>query len=63
VDILDHLSVEVDLVSSRGNAHRIRRARRAWEVLATSTVRDLVAGSGIVFADRGQRELKGAPGM
>jgi pimeloyl-ACP methyl ester carboxylesterase len=29
------------------------------EVLASSTVRDLVAGSGIQFEDRGERELKG----
>ncbi len=29
------------------------------EVLATSTVRDLVAGSGIEFADRGWHDLKG----
>jgi class 3 adenylate cyclase len=28
----------------------------------TSTVRDLVAGSGFTFADQGERELKGIPG-
>jgi class 3 adenylate cyclase len=32
------------------------------EVLVTSTVRDLVAGSGIEFADRGHHTLKGVPG-
>ena len=32
------------------------------EVLASSTVRDLVAGSGIEFEDRGEHELKGIPG-
>jgi class 3 adenylate cyclase len=32
------------------------------EVLVTSTVRDLVAGSGIEFEDRGARALKGVPG-
>ncbi len=32
------------------------------EVLASSTVKDLVAGSGIVFEDRGARPLKGVPG-
>jgi class 3 adenylate cyclase/esterase/lipase len=32
------------------------------EVLVTSTVRDLVAGSGIEFADRGVHTLKGIPG-
>ena len=32
------------------------------EVLVSSTVKDLVAGSGIEFADRGSHELKGIPG-
>ncbi len=32
------------------------------EVLVSSTVKDLVAGSGIAFAERGARELKGIPG-
>jgi len=32
------------------------------EVLVSSTVRDLVVGSGIEFAERGTRELKGVPG-
>jgi class 3 adenylate cyclase len=32
------------------------------EVLVTSTVRDLVAGSGIEFRDRGRHALKGIPG-
>ena len=32
------------------------------EVLVSSTVRDLVAGSGIAFEDRGPHELKGVPG-
>ncbi len=32
------------------------------EVLVSSTVKDLVAGSGIAFHDRGLRELKGIPG-
>jgi class 3 adenylate cyclase/pimeloyl-ACP methyl ester carboxylesterase len=32
------------------------------EVMVTSTVRDLVAGSGIEFTDRGVHELKGVPG-
>jgi class 3 adenylate cyclase len=31
------------------------------EVLVSSTVKDLVAGSGITFADRGSRVLKGVP--
>jgi class 3 adenylate cyclase len=33
------------------------------EVLVTRTVRDLVAGSGIAFEDRGEHELKGVPDL
>ncbi len=32
------------------------------EVLVSRTVTDLVAGSGMTFVDRGERELKGVPG-
>jgi class 3 adenylate cyclase len=32
------------------------------EVLVSSTVKDLVAGSGINFSERGEHELKGVPG-
>ncbi len=32
------------------------------EVLVSSTVRDLVAGSGIPFEERGRHSLKGVPG-
>jgi len=32
------------------------------EVVVSSTVKDLVAGSGIEFADRGPHELKSIPG-
>jgi class 3 adenylate cyclase len=32
------------------------------EVVVSSTVKDLVAGSGIAFSDRGAAELKGVPG-
>jgi len=31
-------------------------------VLVSSTVKDLVVGSGIDFEDRGEHELKGVPG-
>jgi class 3 adenylate cyclase len=31
------------------------------EILASSTVRDLVAGSGIGFVDAGRHDLKGVP--
>ena len=43
-------------------AARIMAAAGAGEVLASSTVRDLAAGSGLTFEDRGVRELKGVPG-
>ncbi len=31
------------------------------EVLASQTVKDLTAGSGLVFEDAGEHELKGVP--
>lgn len=41
---------------------RISAAAGRGEVLVSSTVRDLVAGSGLLFEERGERELKGIPG-
>ncbi|HET7686005.1 MAG TPA: adenylate/guanylate cyclase domain-containing protein [Candidatus Limnocylindria bacterium] len=41
---------------------RISSLADAGEVLVSSTVRDLVAGSSLVFEDRGSHELKGIPG-
>jgi class 3 adenylate cyclase len=41
---------------------RIGALAKADEVLVSSTVTDLVVGSGITFVDRGVRELKGVPG-
>jgi pimeloyl-ACP methyl ester carboxylesterase len=41
---------------------RVASHARPGEVLVSSTVKDLVAGSGIRFDDRGARELKGVPG-
>jgi class 3 adenylate cyclase len=41
---------------------RIAAAAGAGEVFVSQTVKDLVAGTGIAFADRGERELKGVPG-
>ncbi len=32
------------------------------EVLVSSTVRDLVVGSGLTLTDRGEHDLKGVPG-
>jgi pimeloyl-ACP methyl ester carboxylesterase len=41
---------------------RIGSAAAAGEVLVSSSVMDLVAGSGITFRDRGEHTLKGVPG-
>jgi class 3 adenylate cyclase len=41
---------------------RVAANAKANEVLVSQTVRDLVAGSGIVLDDRGSYELKGIPG-
>jgi pimeloyl-ACP methyl ester carboxylesterase len=41
---------------------RVAGAARPGEVLVSGTVRDLVAGSGIGFTDRGTHALKGVPG-
>jgi class 3 adenylate cyclase len=42
---------------------RVSARAAAGEVLVSQTVKDLVAGSGIAFADRGLAELKGVPGQ
>jgi class 3 adenylate cyclase len=41
---------------------RVMSHAAGGELLASGTVRDLVAGSGVTFADRGVTELKGVPG-
>ncbi|HEY1359426.1 MAG TPA: adenylate/guanylate cyclase domain-containing protein [Thermoleophilaceae bacterium] len=41
---------------------RVAAKAEPGEVLVSSTVRDLVIGSGLDFADRGEHELKGVPG-
>ncbi len=41
---------------------RVAARAAPGEVLVSNTVKDLVAGSGIGFADRGVAELKGVPG-
>ena len=43
-------------------ASRVMSAAAPGEVLVSGTLRDIVAGSGLQFRDRGQRELKGVPG-
>ena len=42
---------------------RVSARAAAGEVLVSQTVKDLVAGSGITFEDRGLEELKGVPGQ
>jgi class 3 adenylate cyclase len=41
---------------------RVMAKAKADEVLASSTVKDLVVGSGLQFADRGMHTFKGVPG-
>src|SRR6266540_1499265 len=41
---------------------RVASLAGAGEILVSRTVKDLVAGSGIEFQDRGEHELKGVPG-
>jgi pimeloyl-ACP methyl ester carboxylesterase len=42
-------------------AARVRELAKPGEILVSSTVKDLVAGSGIVFANRGIQVLRGVP--
>ena len=41
---------------------RVAGEARSGEVLVSQTVKDLVAGSGLAFEERGATELKGVPG-
>jgi class 3 adenylate cyclase len=41
---------------------RVAAQAQPGEVLVSQTVKDLVAGSGIEFDERGAAELKGVPG-
>jgi class 3 adenylate cyclase len=60
---------EVELAGDRVHGIAVHTGARvaamasAGEVLVSSTVRDLVAGSGLQFEDRGEHELKGVPGL
>jgi class 3 adenylate cyclase len=59
---------EVELVDGRLRGLAVHIAARVMAVaerggiLVSGTVRDLVVGSGIEFAERGTYELKGVPG-
>ena len=56
----------VDVVYVPGSANhieaRVAATAAAGEVLVSSTVKDLVVGSGMAFAGRGAHTLKGVPG-
>jgi class 3 adenylate cyclase len=54
-DALQPLGIAVHI------AARVAAEADAGETIVSTTVRDLVAGSGLRFADRGMRELKGLP--
>jgi class 3 adenylate cyclase len=43
-------------------ASRVQNESAPGEVLVSSTTKDLIAGSGISFEPRGERDLKGVPG-
>lgn len=43
-------------------AARVMATAAPGEILVSSTVKDLVAGSGVEFSDRGVHDLKGVPG-
>ena len=40
---------------------RVAQVAQPGEVLVSSTVKDLVAGSGLQFRERGSAQLKGVP--
>src|SRR4029077_17000201 len=42
---------------------RVMAEAGAGETVVSSTVKDLVVGSGITFEDRGEHQLKGVPGI
>ena len=55
------LPVDIHLIAVHIGA-RVTALAGAGEVLVSSTVKDLVAGSGLRFGDRGSQSLKGVPG-
>jgi class 3 adenylate cyclase len=77
VDSVRHLGIEVRAGLHTGECEvidgkvgglavnigaRICGLAGASEVLASQTIKDLVAGSGVMFSDRGAHQLKGVPG-
>jgi hypothetical protein len=57
-----HVELAWEAPMMRATGARVAAHAGAGEVLVSSTVRDLVAGSGLEFVDRGVHELKGVPG-
>ena len=59
---------EVEVAGSRFGGIAVNIGARvvsmagASEILVSQTVKDLVAGSGLAFEDRGVHKLKGVPG-
>ena len=56
---VDHMIVACIAVHTGA---RVAANAQPGEVLVSGTVKDLLAGSGITFQDRGSHELKGIPG-
>jgi class 3 adenylate cyclase len=60
---------EVEIVNGKAGGiavvvgSRIGGLATAGEILVSRTVRDLAAGSGLVFGPRGRRRLRGVPGV
>jgi class 3 adenylate cyclase len=54
---------EIELAGDniRGLAVHISALAHAGQILVSSTVKDLTAGSGLQFEDAGEHELKGVP--
>ena len=59
------VSAKFEVTTTAASLYTSARASAALagarQILTTSTVKDLVAGSGIAFTDRGNLELKGVP--
>ena len=56
------LRVASKAAGSRRTAPRVSAQAGPNDVLVSSTLRDLVIGSGLEFEERGSHELKGVPG-
>jgi class 3 adenylate cyclase/pimeloyl-ACP methyl ester carboxylesterase len=57
---IEHVDKDISGIAVHIGA-RVAALAGPSEVLVSSTVKDLVAGSGLIFEDRGEHELKGVP--